>query len=85
MVKNQAEIVRLLETINGGGPAEFFTISVRNDATEWIASKLRFGANIGLRREVSTAILFDTLNEIRAIVVARIGSERTEASTRNEG
>jgi hypothetical protein len=85
LVENQAEIVRLLEAINGGGPAEFFTISVRNDATEWIASKLRFGANIGLRPEVSTAILFDTLNEIRTIVVARIEGERTEASRRNDG
>jgi hypothetical protein len=52
-----AEIVRLLEAINGRGPAEFFRLSVQNDATEWVGRKLRFGANIGLRAEVSTPIL----------------------------
>ena len=36
--------------------------SVRNHATDWIASKLRFGANIGLPMEVSMPILFDVLN-----------------------
>jgi hypothetical protein len=78
LADDQAEIVRLLEAINGGGPAEFFRLSVQNDATEWVARKLRFGADIGLDPEVSTAIICDTLNEIRAIVVACIERESGE-------
>jgi len=85
LAENQAEVVRLLKAINGGGPAEFFRQSLQNDATEWVALKLRFAANIGLDLEAATPIIFDTLNEIPAIVAARIERESTERSTRNDG
>ena len=85
MANNHTEIDRLLEVINGESPAEFFRRSVRDHASDWIASKLRFGVKHRSSRGISTPILFDTLNEIRAIVVARIECERTEGSTGNDG
>ena len=85
MTDNQAEVARLLKVINGGGPAEFFRQSLQNDATEWVALKLRFAANIGLDLEAATPIIFDTLNEIPAIVTARIQRESVERATRDDG
>ena len=85
MADDEAEIVRLLEAINGHGPAEFFKRSVLSDATEWVRRTLRFGANIGLGPEVSAPILFDALNEIHGIVVARIERERFEGPPRENG
>jgi hypothetical protein len=85
LADDEAEIVRLLEAINGHGPADFFKRSVLGDATEWVRRTLRFGANIGLELEESTPILFDALNEIHGIVVARIERERFEGPSRENG
>jgi hypothetical protein len=85
LADDEAEIVRLLEAINGHGPAEFFKRSVLSDATEWVRRTLRFGANIGLGVEVSAPILFDALNEIHSIVAARIERERFEGPPRENG
>jgi len=85
LADDEAEIVRLLEAVNGHGPAEFFKRSVLSDATSWVARTVRFGANIGLEPEVSTPIIFETLNEIRAIVAARIERERFEGPPRANG
>jgi hypothetical protein len=82
---DEAEIIRLLEAINGHGPAEFFKRSVLSDAIEWVRRNLRFGANIGLGVEVSAPILFDAMNEIHGIVVARIERERFEGRPRENG
>jgi hypothetical protein len=81
LATNQAEIDRLVEAISRESRAAFFKRSVRNHATDWIASKLRFGANIGLPPEVSMPILFDILDDIRAIVSSPIEREKTEGST----
>ena len=76
MAHNQAQIVRLLEAINEGDPSKVFRRSVQNDATAWVARTLRYGANLGLDPEVSSPIVFDTLNEIGAMVAACIERER---------
>ena len=40
---------------------------------------------IGLELEAATRIIFDTLNEIPAIIAARIERESAERSTRADG
>jgi hypothetical protein len=77
---DQGQVARLLDSIEGKGPAEFFKLWVQNDATEWVARIIRFGANIGLGPKVSTPILFEVLNELRA----RIEREGAEARPRED-
>jgi hypothetical protein len=76
LADNQAQIDRLLNSIQGGGPAEFFRQSAQKDATEWVARTLLLGANIGVGSEISASIVLDALNEIRAALVARVERER---------
>ena len=85
MADNQAEIVRLLNSIKGAGPAEFFRQSVKKDATEWVARTLLLGANIGVGLEVSAPIVFDALNEMHAQVADRLERERAEGRRRGDG
>jgi hypothetical protein len=66
LADNQAEIVRLLEALNGTDPAEISGRSVDIDAAIWVSRALRWGTDRGLSPYVSTLILSETLNEIRA-------------------
>jgi hypothetical protein len=63
---DQAEIIRLLKALNGKEPPEISRRSDDNDAANWVARALRWGADLGLSPEVSTLILSETLHEIRA-------------------
>lgn len=85
MADNQAEIVRLLDSIKGEGPTEYFRQSVQKDATEWVARTLLLGANIGVGLELSAPIVFDALNEMHAIVADRLERERAEGRLRGVG
>jgi hypothetical protein len=76
LADNQAQIDRLLTSIQEGGPAEFFTQSAQRDATEWVARTLLLGANIGVGSEISASIVLDALSEARAALLARIERER---------
>jgi hypothetical protein len=66
LADDEAEIVRLLEALNGTNPAEISKRSVDNDAANWVSRALRWGADMGLSPYVSALILSETLNEIRA-------------------
>jgi hypothetical protein len=79
------QIVRLLETLNEGEPAEILRRSLEHDALDWVERGLEYGAGLGLRPEVATPILFQTLNEIRAVVADRIKREGAEAQPCNDG
>ena len=68
-----------LESINGKSPAEFFTLSVQDYATDWVAHMIRFGAHGGLGPEVSIPIIFETLNDILAVLGDRIEREGPKA------
>ena len=85
MADNQAQIDRLLNSIQGGGPAEFFRQSVQKDATEWVARALLLGANIGVGLEVSAPIVFDALIEMHAVVADRLERERAQGRLRGLG
>jgi hypothetical protein len=85
LADNQAEIVRLLDSIKGAGPAEYFRQSVQKDGTEWVARTLLLGANIGVGLEASAPIVFDALNEMRAVVADRLERERAEGRLRGVG
>lgn len=76
LADNQEEIVRLLNSIQGGGPAEFFRRSVQKDAAEWVARTLRLGTNIGVDLEVSAPIVLDALTEIHAVVADHLERKR---------
>ena len=80
MADDQAQIVRLLEALNDGDPAEILRRSLEHDALDWVQRGLEYGAELGLGAEVATPILFETLNEIRAVVADRI--ERARAGPR---
>jgi hypothetical protein len=79
------QIVRLLETLNEGEPAEILRRSLEHDALDWVERGLEYGARLGLHPEVATPILFQTLNEIRAVVANRIKREGAEARPCNDG
>ena len=79
MADDQAQIVRLLEALNEGDPAEILRRSLEHDALDWVQRGLSYGADLGLGSEIATSILFETLNEIRALVAERIEHERAEA------
>jgi hypothetical protein len=81
----QPQIVRLLEALNEGEPAEILRRSLEHDALDWVECGLEYGADLGLRPEVATAILLRTLNEIRAVVADRINCERAEARPCKDG
>jgi hypothetical protein len=66
LADDESEIVRLLEALNGTDPAEISGRSVDIDAAIWVSRVLRWGADMGLSPYVSTLILSETLNEIRA-------------------
>ena len=66
MADDESEIVRLLEALNGTDPAEISGRFVDIDAAIWVSRALRWGADMGLSPYVSTLILSETLNEIRA-------------------
>jgi hypothetical protein len=85
LADNQAEIVRVLGSITGAGPAEFFRQSVQKDATEWVARALLLGANIGVGLEASAPVVFDALNEMHAVVADRLERERAEGRPRGVG
>jgi hypothetical protein len=85
LADNQAEIVRLLDSLKGTGPAEFFRQSVQKDATEWVARTLRLGANIGVGLGISAPIVFDALNDMHAVVADRLERERAEGRLRGIG
>ncbi len=76
MTSHQDQTVSFLETIGEGDTTEVFRLAAQSDALDWITRTLEFGVNIGLGPEVSAPILFNTLNEIRAIVAARIIPDR---------
>jgi hypothetical protein len=84
LADHQAEIDRLLNSIQGGGSADFFRQSVQRDASEWIARTLLLGANIGVGPKVSASIVLDALNEIRAAVADRLERERAKGRLRGD-
>jgi hypothetical protein len=84
MADDHGQIVRFLEAFNGGDPAEIFRRSLEYDALDWVQRGLSYGADLGLGPETATAILTETLNEIRAVVVERIERERTTQVRRHE-
>jgi hypothetical protein len=84
LADNQAEIVRLLNSIQGGGPAEFFRRSVQTDAAEWVARTLRLAANIGVGLEVSGPIVLDALNRMHAVVADNLERKRVEGRLRGD-
>jgi hypothetical protein len=67
LADDQAEIVRLLEALNGEDPPEISRRSDDNDAAaNWVSRALRWGADMGLSPDISTLILSETLHEILA-------------------
>jgi hypothetical protein len=66
LADDKAEIVRLLKALNGLDPARVSGRSIDNEAANWVSRALRWGADMGLSPDVSTLILSETLNEIRA-------------------
>jgi hypothetical protein len=78
LADDQAQIVRLLEALNKGDPAEIFRRSLEHDALDWVQRGLEYGADLGLDPGIAAPILFETLNEIRAVVVDRIERKRIE-------
>jgi hypothetical protein len=71
--------VCFLEAIGDGDTTEVFKRAAQSDALNWITRTLEFGVNIGLGPEAAAPILFETLNEIRALVAARIIPDRAAA------
>jgi hypothetical protein len=82
LADDQAQIVRLLEAFNEGDPAEILRRSLEHDALDWIQRGLSYGADLGLGPGIAAPILFETLNEIRAVVADRIERERVEGRPR---
>ena len=82
MANDQAQILRLLEALNEGDPVQILRRSLEHDALDWVERGLSYGAGLGLGPEVATPLLFQTLNEIRAVVADRIERESAEARPR---
>jgi hypothetical protein len=78
LANDQAQIVRLLEALNEGDPVQILRRSLEHDALDWVERGLSYGAGLGLGPEIATPLLFQTLNEIRAVVADRIERERAE-------
>ncbi len=85
MADDQAQIVRLLEALNEGDPAEILRRSLEHDALDWVQRGLSYGADLGLGSEIAAPILFETLNEIRAVIADRIERGRAEGRPREDG
>ena len=82
LADDQGQIVRLLEALNEGDPAEILRRSLENDALDWVQRGLEYGAELGLDPGIAAPILFETLNEIRAVVADRIERLRVEGRPR---
>jgi hypothetical protein len=82
LANDQAQIVRLLEALNEGDPVQIMRRSLEYDALDWVERGLSYGAGLGLGPEIATPLLFQTLNEIRAVVANRIERERAEPPPR---
>ena len=82
MAHDQAQIVRLLEALNEGDPIQILRRSLEHDALDWVERGLSYGSDLGLSPEIATPLLFQTLNEIRAVVADRIERERATARPR---
>jgi hypothetical protein len=82
LADDQAQIVRLLEALNEGDPVQILRRSLEHDALDWVERGLNYGADLGLGPETATPLLYETLNEIRAVVADRIERERAEAPPR---
>jgi hypothetical protein len=82
LANDQAQIVRLLEALNEGDPVQILRRSLEHDALDWVERGLSYGAGLGLGPEIATPLLFQTLNEIRAVVADRIERESAEARPR---
>jgi hypothetical protein len=82
LANDQAQIVRLLEALNEGDPIQILRRSLEHDALDWVERGLSYGAHLGLGPETATPLLFQTLNEIRAVVADRLEREKTEAPPR---
>jgi hypothetical protein len=85
LANDQPQIVRLLEALNEGDPAEILRRSLEHEALDWVQRGLEYGADLGLRPEAATPILLRTLNEIRAVVADRIKREGAEARPYDDG
>jgi hypothetical protein len=84
LADDQAQIARLLEAFNEGDPAEILRRSLEHDALHWIQRGLEYGADLGLGPGIAAPILFETLNEIRAVVADRIERDRAEGRPTRE-
>jgi hypothetical protein len=84
LADDQAEIVRLLEALNEGDPAEILRRSLEHDALDWVRRGLEYGAELGLDPGIAAPILFETLNEIRAVVADRVERERAISAAARE-
>jgi hypothetical protein len=82
LTDDQAQILRLLEALNEGDPVQILRRSLEHDALDWVERGLSYGAGLGLGPEIATPLLFQTLNEIRAVVADRIERESAEARPR---
>jgi hypothetical protein len=86
LADDEAEIVRLLEALNGVDSPVTWGRSVNDDAVNWVSQALRWGADMGLSPDISTLILSETLNEIRAAsLLASNARERKRARARMVG
>lgn len=82
MANDQPQIIRLLEALNAGDPVQILRRSLEHDALDWVERGLSYGAGLGLGPEVAAPLLFQTLNEIRAVVADRMERESAEAPPR---
>jgi hypothetical protein len=86
LADDEAEIVRLLEALNGVDSPEICGQSVNNDAANWVSRALCWGADMGLSADISALILAETLNKIRvASTIASNARERKRARARMVG
>jgi hypothetical protein len=79
MAAHQDQTACFLAAIGEGDTTQVFRLAAQNDALKWIKRALEFGVHTGLGPETSASLLFETLNEIRAIVATRIIPDRAPA------
>jgi hypothetical protein len=79
LANDQAQIVRFLEALNEGDPAEILRRFLEHKALEWIDEGLRYGDRLGFGAETSTPILLKTVNQICALVADHLERERADA------
>jgi hypothetical protein len=56
LADDQAQIVRLLEALNQGGPAEILRRSLEHDALDWVQRGLSCSADLGLSPEIAAPL-----------------------------